>query len=120
MSVLLPISVEQTFLSVLPRSEGEPFTAIDPDEFVNGEVCRQASPFPVFASFSGRYAGWFHPDTTGTLRGIANECAVAVRLWRIPQEIGRKPSFASPSGVALPDDDPVLRLLGTAGLPPPS
>lgn len=47
--------------------------ALGHDEFVNGEVCKQASPFPVLVLIPGRFAGWFHSDSTGTLRCIAND-----------------------------------------------
>ena len=65
--------------------------ALGHDEFVNGEVCKQASPFLVLECVPGRIAGWFHPDFTGTLRGIANECAVAARLWRIHRILAERP-----------------------------
>lgn len=48
-------------------------TALEFDEFVNGEVCKQASPFPVYAPLPGRFSGWFHSNSTDTLRGIAND-----------------------------------------------
>jgi len=79
MAVLLPVFVGQTFLSVSSSSEVEPATttAIDPDEFVNGEVCRQASPFPDLGGVPGRFAGWFHSVTTGTLPALQTSV-----LWR--------------------------------------